>query len=207
MLTCLAALLTGLSLFAQTISCTLCWQLPNSGPFPRTPDSTANLPPPQHLHLEVSQNRFRELCPSQSPSLAQWSKMLWYCPARLVWELRWQKTLFLTDFWTVSPHLLSAIFQAGLLKTAASWHPHFHLCILFPSRQPGILSRPLSKRFTRATLCSNPSWRPTSLRKNQSPSNGLSWPYPTATQVLWILLLSLLIRLRHIPSESPLLLC
>lgn len=98
--------------------------------------------------------------------------------ALIAWSesLGGQKTLFLTDFWPVSPHLLSAIFQAGLLKTAASWHPHFHLCILFPSRQPGILSMPLSKRFTRATLCSNPSWRPTSLRKNQNPSNGLGWP-------------------------------
>lgn len=43
-LICLAALLIGLSLSAQAMSHTLRLRLPNSGPFPWTPDSTANLP-------------------------------------------------------------------------------------------------------------------------------------------------------------------
>lgn len=89
------ALLSGaslsLSLSAQVISCTFCWQNPNSGPFPWTPDSTANLVPPQLLHLEVSQNSFWEPCPSQSPSLGQWSKTLWRCPDSLVFGLRWSE--------------------------------------------------------------------------------------------------------------------
>lgn len=175
-LICLVALLIGLSLSAQTISRTLCWQLPKSGPFPRTPDS-------QPTSLLLGSSTWKSV-KTASGNSAHLSHRHWHNEAKcfgislIAWSesLGGQKTSFLTDFWPVSPHFLSAILQAGLQKTAASWYPHFHLWILFPSGQPGILSRPLSKRSTHATLCSKPSWRPTSLRKNQSPSNGLGWP-------------------------------